>query len=389
MNDPSQTPRSTSGTAGGESPPVAAEVIRAQPPMVPPVCWHAPPYRRRRFVTWLGWFGFITCAFLLLGQWSARREYFDVTGGIRERFHSGQEHGRDKVAVITVRGVILEGDGFVKRQIERVADDPQVRAIVVRVDSPGGTVSASDYIYHHLKKLREERGIPLVVSMGSIAASGGYYVAMAVGDQERAIFAEHATTTGSIGVIVPHYDLSGLLARFDVLDDSIASHPRKQILSPTRPMSEEDRQIIQSYVEDSFLRFKQIVQAGRPALRTPDDSIELTDPATGRNLATGEIFTAMQARQYGLVDEIGFLEDAIARAVELAGLDEDQVRVVHYQRPPSLLDLAGFPQARSPGVSLESLLDWSVPRAYYLTSSLSSSLSSWAAGQSDGGGARN
>ena len=121
----------------------------------------------------------------MLSQWSARRDYFDVTQGIRERFHSGAEGGRDKVAVISVRGIILEGDGFVKRQIDRVRQDERVKAVVVRVDSPGGTVTGSDYIYHHLKKLREERNIPLVVSMGSIAASGGYYISMAVGDQEK------------------------------------------------------------------------------------------------------------------------------------------------------------------------------------------------------------
>ncbi len=125
----------------------------------------------------------------------------------------------------------MEGDGFVKRQIDRVRKDAQVKAVVVRIDSPGGTVTGSDYIYHHLKKLREDRSLPLVVSMGSIAASGGYYIAMAVGDQEKSIFAEPTTTTGSIGVIVPHYDLSGLMARYDVRDDSISSHPRKQILS--------------------------------------------------------------------------------------------------------------------------------------------------------------
>jgi protease IV len=202
--------------------------------------------------------------------------------------------------------------------------------------------------------------------MGSIAASGGYYIAMAVGDQERSVFAEPATTTGSIGVIVPHYNLSGLLARFDILDDSVASHPRKQILSPTRPMSDEDRQIIEAYVADSFERFKEIVKSGRPLLRRPDEKSDLSDPATGRDLATGEIFTATQAKQYGLIDEIGFLEQAIERAIELAGLDERNVRVIHYKQPPTLLSLLGFAQARDPAVSLEAMLEWSVPRAYYL-----------------------
>ena len=149
----------------------------------------------RRLVTTLGWLGFLVTAVLLVSQRS-RKEYFDTTKGTQERFHSGAEKGRDKVAIIALRGVIMEGDGFVKRQIDRVRKDKRVKAIVLRVDSPGGTVTGSDYIYHHLKRLRQERDIPLVVSMGSIAASGGYYVSMAVGDQERTIFAEPTTTTG-------------------------------------------------------------------------------------------------------------------------------------------------------------------------------------------------
>ncbi len=241
--------------------------------------------------------------------------------------------------------MILEGNGFVKQQIDRVRQDSDVKAVVLRVDSPGGTVTGSDYIYHHLQKLREERNIPLVVSMGSIAASGGYYASMAVGDQERSIFAEPTTTTGSIGVIVPHYDVSGLLAKYDVQDDSVVSHPRKQILSMTRPMSADDRQIIQQYVGDSFVRFKSIVKQGRPNLRRASTGDELVDPTTGRDLATGEIFPAPKALQYGLIDEIGFIEDAIERAAQLAGLSSENVRVVEYQRPASLTNLIGLAAA--------------------------------------------
>ncbi|MHB8971184.1 MAG: signal peptide peptidase SppA [Pirellulaceae bacterium] len=329
-----------------------------------------PPRSGRRLLTWVGWMGFLLCGLLLISQWSARRDYFDVTEGIRERFHSGSEQGRDKVAIITVRGVILDGDGFVKRQIDRVRKDPHVKAVVVRIDSPGGTVTGSDFIYHHLKKLREERHLPLVVSMGSMAASGGYYVAMAVGEQEKAIFAEPTTTTGSIGVIVPHYDLSGLMARYDVRDDSVSSHPRKQILSPTRAMSEEDRAIIQTYVNESFQHFKDIVKAGRPQLPQAPGTDSQKLEHDGQDLATGEIFTATQAKQFGLVDEIGFIEEAIERASELAGLQKDRVRVVQYRRPASLLDLVGLVEAAEPDFPLSALLEVSAPRAYYLATSL-------------------
>jgi protease-4 len=264
----------------------------------------------------------------------------------------------------------MEGDGYVKQQIDRVRDDPHVRAIVLRVDSPGGTVTGSDYIYHHLVKLREQRKIPLVVSMGSMAASGGYYVAMAVGDQEKSIYAEPTTTTGSIGVIVPHYDFSGLMDRYDVKNDSVTSHSRKQMLSMTRSMSEEDRRIIQAYVDESFNRFKQIVKQGRPTFRIQGDENGLVDATTGRDLATGEIFTASSAQQYGLVDEIGFVEDAVDRAIELAGLDKERVRVVRYRRPPSLLGLSGLARNPDPGLTLNTLFELSAPRAYFLATNM-------------------
>jgi protease-4 len=370
MNDTNQTPDSPHPSRSpGDGPSRKEEVVCSQPFPAGPFVWPQPARRRRGLVTWIGWVGFLLCGLLLLSQWSARRDYFDVTQGIRERFHSGVEGGRDKVAVIAVRGIILEGDGFVKRQIDRVRQDEHVKAVVVRVDSPGGTVTGSDYIYHHLKKLREERNIPLVVSMGSIAASGGYYISMAVGDQEKSIFAEHTTTTGSIGVIVPHYDLSGLLARYDVRDDSISSHPRKQILSMTRAMSEEDRTIIQAYVNESFDRFKDIVKAGRPRLRQAKAADGLMDQAGERDLATGEIFTAAKAREYGLIDEIGFIEDAIDRAIELAGLNALDVRVVQYQRPMSWVNLVGMAEASDADSALNALWEISAPRAYYLATS--------------------
>ncbi|MCO6457882.1 MAG: signal peptide peptidase SppA [Pirellulaceae bacterium] len=315
-----------------------------------------------RFWSWLGWAGFAFCGLMLLGQAALLSDYFDTSEGIEEKFVSGEQFGSDKVAVITVGGVILEGDGFVKRQIDRVREDENVKAIVVRVDSPGGTVTGSDYMYHHLRKLKEDKGVPLVVSMGAIAASGGYYVAMAVGDEPRSIFAEPTSTTGSIGVIIPHYDFSGLMERFDVKDDSIATHPRKQMLSMTRPMSEDDRQVLQGYIDETFSRFKEIVQAGRPAFRQ--------DPAALDVLATGEIFSAPKAKEHGLIDEIGFLEDAIDRAVELAGLDKSRVRVVKFLPPPSLFSLGGLEVSRATEFDARALLELSTPRAYYLWTSL-------------------
>ena len=317
-----------------------------------------------RFASWLGWAAFFVCLLILIGQWTMLSDYFDTTEGIEEKFVSGEQLGDDKIAIISIEGVIMEGDGFVKQQIDRIREDENVKAIVVRVDSPGGTVTGSDYIYHHLKKLREEKSLPMVVSMGSMAASGGYYVSMAVGEQENSIYAEPTTTTGSIGVIIPHYDISGLLARYDVKDDSIASHERKQMLSMTRPISDAHRELIQGYVNESFERFKGIVKAGRPAFAKDGSALE--------QLATGEIFSADQALKQGLVDKIGFVEDAIDRAIELAKLDKDKVRVVKFKRPATLFDMSPMALAarEQQGFNLAQLLELSAPKAYYLATSL-------------------
>ena len=313
-----------------------------------------------RFFSWLGWFLFAITAISLLGFVGRLSDYFNTTGNITEKYVSGGKYAQDKIAVISIEGVIMEGDGFVKRQIERVHEDEHVKAIVVRVDSPGGTVTGSDFIYHHLNKLRKEKNIPVVVSMGSVAASGGYYVSMAVGNQEKVIYAEPTTTTGSIGVIIPHYDISGLMEEYHVKDDSIASGPRKQLLSMTRPLSDDHRAIVKDYINESFVRFKEIIKSGRPQF---DDHPEQLD-----ELATGEIFSASKAKKNGLIDEIGFLEDAIDRALEMAQLEKKNTRVVKYSRPTALLEALGGAQAAH--TQLDTMFELSSPKAYYLSTTL-------------------
>ena len=317
----------------------------------------------------LGWIATAFCLLIIAGltvflmvQGAAISDYYDTTEGIQEKYHSLNESASDKIAIIGVKGVIMEGDGFVKRQIDRVKEDKDVKAVVLRIDSPGGTVSGSDYLYHHLNNLREEKNVPIVVSMGSVAASGGYYVAMAVGHQEDSIFAEPTTTTGSIGVIIPHYDISRLLEKWHVTDDSIASHPRKQIGSMTKTMTPEERQILQSNVTDMFNRFKEIVKRGRAAFAENEEALV--------ELATGEIFSARQAHENGLVDKIGYLESAIERAVELAGLSQDVVRAVQYKKPAGFVDILAGRSTRMRHLDLDSVLELTTPRAFYLCTSL-------------------
>ncbi len=293
----------------------------------------------------------------------ANAEYFQTNPKVIEQYHSMANKATNKIAIVEIRGAIMGGEGFARHQLDQVKADESVRAIVLRIDSPGGTVSGSDELHYRLKKLAAERNLPVVVSMGSIAASGGYYVAMANGGEDDIIFAEPSTITGSIGVIIPHFDFSQLLKRFDVTDDSITSGPLKEMLSVTKSRSTElakkERGIVQDLVDEMFTRFKDIVRKGRPKL----------DDKTIEAVTTGQVFTANQAITFGLIDKIGFLEDAIARAVVLADLQEDSVRVIQYKKPQGLFDelLGGASQARSFN-NLEMLVEWTTPRAWYLCS---------------------
>src|SRR5262245_20051757 len=186
----------------------------------------------------LPWILLIIAVLFALSYRAAYERYFQKEGSrIEERYFSHSKTAQDKVAIITIEGPIMHSDGFAKWQIDQVRDDADVKAVVVRVDSPGGTVTGSDYLYHHLKLLREKKKVPLVVSMGGIAASGGYYISMSVGDTPDSIFAERTTWTGSIGVIIPHYNVGELLESWKIVDDSITSGPLKAMGSPTRKLT--------------------------------------------------------------------------------------------------------------------------------------------------------
>lgn len=324
---------------------------------------------RRLLMSLLGFIGILVAfACIILMGFAALAALTEGSDTVTEEtYHSLNENGTDKIAIITVEGTILESEGFVKKQIDQVRKDKAVKAIVLRVDSPGGTVTASDFIYHHLVRLKKEKQeasggkpLPLVVSMGGLAASGGYYVSMAVGDTPDSIFAEPTTWTGSIGVIIPHYDLSGLLKRLDVSDDSIKSGPLKQMGAFTRPMTPDEKKALEQLVGDSFKRFKNIVTSGRPRFQQHPEQLD--------KIATGQVFDTDQALANGLVDKQGFIEDAISRAVALAGLDEKKTKVVKYKRPFALFEgLLASESAKKTSPDLQMLLDLAAPRAYYLS----------------------
>ncbi len=309
------------------------------------------------------WILFFIALGFALSYRGAYERYIQTNPRLEERYVSHSETAPQKVAIITIEGAIMHTDGFAKWQIEQARKDSDVKAVVVRVDSPGGTVTGSDYLYHELRKLREDRHIPLVVSMGGIAASGGYYLSMAAGNIPDSIFAERTTWTGSIGVIIPHFNIADLLESWKIKDDSIASGPFKELGSPTRKLSpalaEQERKILQTLVDQTFDQFKEVVAEARPQLAHNKDAFA--------KATTGQVFTAKQALALGLIDKLGFQEDAVDRAIEMAGLDKQNVRVVKYTKPESLLGNALFgTDSQSASVSPAALLDLTTPRAYLL-----------------------
>ena len=239
--------------------------------------------------------------------------------------------GRDKILLIDINGLIIfeeraaplqfdKKEGTVpllKEELQKALEDTRVKAVVLRIDSPGGTVTASDVIYHELVSFKRETGIPIIASFQDIAASGGYYIAMAA---DR-IVAHPTTITGSIGVIMRTFNLEGLLEKIGVEDRSVKSGPKKDLGSPFRDWSKEEKEILQGVIDSLQKQFLWTVRQGRPRLSSEKISA----------LADGRIFTARQALEHGLIDKIGYLEDAIEEAKKVGGLEK--ARVVSYHRP--------------------------------------------------------
>lgn len=300
----------------------------------------------------------LTCNLAFFGLLSDT--FKETKNGVQEKFYSGSETGADKIAIISITGTIEEGEDY-KDFIDAAMNDKSVKGVVLRVDSPGGTVSGSDYILNRLNKLRKKK--PIVVSMGSMACSGGYYVSMCVGNEKDSIFLEPTGWTGSIGVIISRYDASELFnKKLGVSEDPITSGPNKAMGSPLTPLSDEHRKIFQDLVDDSFIRFKDIIKQGRP--RYAKNPQELDD------LATGQVYSANQAIKLGLVDKIGFLDDAIEQVCKMAKVNSKSAQVVKYTKEASFKDmLLSIQQSDKPNVleDVKKVVNKAAsPKAYYL-----------------------
>jgi protease-4 len=204
----------------------------------------------------------------------------------------------------------------VREELARAEKDDAVKALVVRINSPGGTITASDVVYREIREFKQRRKIPVVAAIMDVGASGGYYAALAA-DQ---IFAHPTTITGSIGVIMLTVNAQGLLEKVGVTPLAIKSGPLKDAGSPFRGLTDEERAVFQSVIDDMYGRFVRLVAESR---KIPEARV--------RAFSDGRIYTAEQARALGLVDRIGYLDEAVAAARQAAALT--QARVVMYHRP--------------------------------------------------------
>ncbi len=248
----------------------------------------------------------------------------------------------DKIGVVELQGVITSSEEFV-RQVKKFREQSSIRAILIRIDSPGGGVVASQEMYEEVRKTRES-GKPVVVSMGSLAASGGYYVACGA----SRLVANRGTLTGSIGVISEFLQMHELLGKVGVDFKTIKSGALKDAGSSTRPMTERDQRYFQALMDDVHRQFMTVVADERGF-----------DSAYVRELADGRVYTGEQAVEVGLVDTIGTYEDAIQITAEIAGIDGEPSLVREKKRRTWLESMTGdvTEQVRA---ATQEMLSWPV-----------------------------
>ncbi len=269
--------------------------------------------------------------------------------------------GKSKILLMDVSGVLSDESGGVvlgtppprvpivarvREELQKAEDDDNVKALIVRINSPGGTITASDLIYREIESFKTRRKIPVVAVMMDVAASDS-------------IVALPTTVTGSIGVIMLAVNAQGLMEKIGVAPLAIKSGEMKDAGSPFRPLTAQERAVFQSVIDQMYGRFVTMIARSR---KIPEDRV--------RTFADGRIYTAEQAKALGLVDDIGYMEDVVASARNAAGLKE--ARVIMYRRPKDYrANFYSAAPAPTPGLAsslqqLTALLSGSGPRFLYL-----------------------
>ena len=298
------------------------------PVMYPPPMFMPPPRRGGGFARGI----FITLATTIFGISLVLNLYLLAASGIMAGASSARSSDlldgdpNQKIAILPIKGVIMdEASARLDRYLKQVDADKNVKAVVLEVDSPGGSVTASDEMYHRIQRFKAEHpNTPVVVAQEGLAASGGYYVSCA-GDY---LFAQPSTLTGNIGVLLPQYNVSELFDKWGIKETTITSSgtPFKNAGSMFQPEAPEHRAYLQDIADKAFAMFKDVVAKGRQG--------KLKKPLA--EIANGKIYVAADAQALGLVDEVGYLQDAYQYAAKKASLSKPTV--VRYHDPPSIFE---------------------------------------------------
>ncbi|MEM7809232.1 MAG: signal peptide peptidase SppA, partial [Planctomycetota bacterium] len=282
---------------------------------------------------------------------------------VKETVQSGASD--QVVAIIPVNGLIIdETESAIARYVAAAEEDTNIKAVVLHVSSPGGTVTDSNQIYENLLRLKENRpNLPIVAHFDDVAASGGYYVACAADE----IVAEETTITGSIGVLIQYPQLSVFAEKTGIRFQTIVADgsPKKAFLDTFEEPDDADLADVKSLLNKQYDIFRDVVEAGRGSkIREAGSSVD--------EVASGAVFVGEQALELGLVDKIGMISDATGSAAALAGLRNP--KVVRFGRPPTVLEQIGLAEAKSldlqgesaKSLAVELLHEATSPRVLYL-----------------------
>ncbi len=309
--------------------------------------------------------GFLLLSLLFLSGCFYNISLFPEMKPLQEKVVSGT--GVHKIVLIDISGFISEQkpSGFVdkpdmvariKEELNKAAMDKNVKGVVLRINSPGGTVTASDLIYNEIQQFKKTTGKTVTASILDLGASGAYYISVAADK----IVVHPTSVVGSIGVIMLHINLEGLMEKVGVGTESIKSGINKDLGSPVKPLTPEGRDILQGIIDTMYARFLDVIGAGRKEL----------SPQRIKALADGRVYTAAEAKSLGLVDDIAYLDQTIEMTKAKAGIQEAQVVV--YTRPGEYKDniySRAFQQANHSltilGVDPKHLLRGGSPRFLY------------------------
>ncbi|HPZ07900.1 MAG TPA: signal peptide peptidase SppA [Candidatus Eremiobacteraeota bacterium] len=271
--------------------------------------------------------------FILLGATMMKASDTTMTNIGNEKYIQGEKNSKNKILLVPVNGIIIEQDvesvfynkksivQEIKDTLSKAEEDQNIKAIILSINSPGGGISECEIIYSEIIKFKKKKAIPIIVSMGQVAASGGYYISAPATE----IFAQPSTITGSIGVIMELTNMEELFDKVGLKSVTIKSGKLKDIGSATRKMTKEEEEILNSIIQEMSGRFLDIVKDGR---KLSKEHLQVISDA--------RIFTALQAKEIGLVDKIGYLGDAFDSAKKHAGLKD--AKLIKYKKNLTFFD---------------------------------------------------